>query len=276
MTVWKCADQTLELTRPLIMGIVNVTPDSFSDGGQHNTQASALAHAELLLEQGADILDIGGESTRPGSKAVGLQEELDRVIPLVWALNGCGKLISVDTNKPEVMIEAAKAGAHIINDVCALTRPGALEAVAQTQLGVCLMHMQGTPRTMQQAPHYEDVVQEVKQYLLDRAKVCEQAGITADRICLDYGFGFGKTVEDNFKLLANTQRFVQTGYPILVGLSRKSSLGVVTGRDVNDRMVASVTGAMLAWQSGAQIVRVHDVAATHDALQVWLATQHQR
>lgn len=275
MKQWMCADQSVTLDQPLIMGIVNVTPDSFSDGGEHNSQAAALKHAELLIEQGADILDIGGESTRPGAESVSVQEELDRVIPLVWALNNCGKLISVDTNKPEVMIEAAKAGAHIINDVCALTRPGALQALAQTNLGVCLMHMQGTPRTMQVAPHYTDVVQEVCDYLQERAQVCIQAGIAKERLCLDYGFGFGKTVEDNFKLLAHTPRFVQTDYPILVGLSRKSSLGAVTGKDVHDRMVASVAGAMIAWELGAHIVRVHDVAATKDALQVWLATQRQ-
>ena len=252
------------------------TPDSFSDGGKHNTQEAAIEYAWRLIDEGADILDIGGESTRPGAKDVSVVEEIRRVIPVIEALRGCGKAISVDTSKPEVMLAAIQAGAHIVNDVRALTMPGAMEVVTQSDVGVCLMHMQGQPQTMQEEPCYEDVVDEVKEYLLDRAGYCELLGIERERICLDFGFGFGKTVEQNFALLANTSRFVDSGYPIMVGLSRKSSLGAVTGRSVNERMVASITGAVLAMQGGAKIIRVHDVAQTVDALKIWLMTKQQR
>lgn len=273
---WQCGSKKLDLHRPLIMGIVNVTPDSFSDGGSHDTKEAAVAHAWRLIDEGADILDIGGESTRPGSSPVSVVEEIRRVVPVIEALRDCGKAISVDTSKPEVMIAAIKAGAHIVNDVRALTMPGALEVVTQSDVGVCVMHMQGEPHTMQDAPCYENVLEEVEEYLLNRARYCELLGIARERICLDYGFGFGKTVEQNFALLANTARFVESGYPIMVGLSRKSSLGVVTGRSVKDRMVASVSGALLAMQGGAQIIRVHDVAQTVDALKIWLMTKQQR
>ena len=273
---WRCGSMQLDLRRPLIMGIVNVTPDSFSDGGKHNTQEAAIEYAWRLVDEGADILDLGGESTRPGAKEVSVVEEIRRVIPVIEALRGCGKAISVDTSKPEVMLAAIQAGAHIVNDVRALTMPGAMEVVTQSDVGVCLMHMQGQPQTMQEEPCYEDVVDEVKEYLLDRAGYCELLGIDRERICLDFGFGFGKTVEQNFALLANTSRFVESGYPIMVGLSRKSSLGAVTGRSVNDRMVASITGAVLAMQGGAKIIRVHDVAQTVDALKIWLMTKQQR
>ncbi|MBO7172939.1 MAG: dihydropteroate synthase [Burkholderiaceae bacterium] len=273
---WHCGSMKLDLSRPLIMGIVNATPDSFSDGGAHHGKDAAIAHAWRLIDEGADILDIGGESTRPGAAPVSVVEEIRRVVPVIEALRDCGKAISVDTSKPEVMIAAIQAGAHIVNDVRALTMPGALEVVTQSDVGVCVMHMQGEPQTMQDAPCYEDVLQEVEDYLLDRARYCELLGIARERICLDYGFGFGKTVEQNFALLANTDRFVRSGYPIMVGLSRKSSLGVVTGRGVNDRMIASVSGALLAMQAGAQIIRVHDVAQTVDALKIWLMTKQQR
>lgn len=273
---WQCRSMKLDLTRPLIMGIVNVTPDSFSDGGAHDEMAAAIEHALRLIDEGADILDIGGESTRPGAAEVSVEEEIRRVVPVIEALKDCGKAISVDTSKPEVMAAAIKAGAHIVNDVRALTMPGALEVVTKSKVGVCLMHMQGQPQTMQDAPDYENVVDEVQEYLLDRARYCELLGVDRERICLDYGFGFGKTVEQNFALLANTARFVESGYPILVGLSRKSSLGAVTGRSVKDRMVASVSGALLAMQGGAQIIRVHDVAQTVDALKIWLMTKQQR
>lgn len=269
---WLCAGRQLDLSEPLIMGIVNVTPDSFSDGGRYAGTPEAIAHGLELLEQGADILDIGGESTRPGAAEVTEQEELERVIPVVEALAKTGAMISVDTSKAGVIREAVKAGAHIINDVRALQEPGALEAAAQTNAGICLMHMQGTPATMQKNIAYSDLLQEVERFLLDRAQCAQSAGIARERICLDYGFGFGKTVDQNFELLANTDYFARLPYPILVGLSRKSSLGAVVGRDVSDRLIASVTGALIAAQRGAGIVRVHDVAATRDAFKIWHMT----
>ena len=269
---WLCAGRQLDLSEPLIMGIVNVTPDSFSDGGRYAGTQEAIAHGLELLEQGADILDIGGESTRPGAAEVTEQEELERVIPVVEALAKNGAVISVDTSKAGVIREAVNAGAHIINDVRALQEPGALEAAAQTNAGICLMHMQGTPATMQKNIAYSDLLQEVERFLLDRAQCAQSAGIARERICLDYGFGFGKTVDQNFELLANTDYFARLPYPILVGLSRKSSLGAVVGRDVSDRLIASVTGALIAAQRGAGIVRVHDVAATRDAFKIWHMT----
>ena len=269
---WLCAGRQLDLSEPLIMGIVNVTPDSFSDGGRYAGTPEAIAHGLELLEQGADILDIGGESTRPGAAEVTEQEELERVVPVVEALAKTGAVISVDTSKAGVIREAVKAGAHIINDVRALQEPGALEAAAQTNAGICLMQMQGTPATMQKNIAYGNLLQEVERFLLDRAQCAQSAGIAQERICLDYGFGFGKTVDQNFELLANTDYFARLPYPILVGLSRKSSLGAVVGRDVSDRMIASVTGALIAAQRGAGIVRVHDVAATRDAFKIWHMT----
>ena len=269
---WLCAGRQLDLSEPLIMGIVNVTPDSFSDGGRYAGTQEAIAHGLELLEQGADILDIGGESTRPGAAEVTEQEELERVIPVVEALAKNGAVISVDTSKAGVIREAVNAGAHIINDVRALQEPGALEAAAQTNAGICLMHMQGTPATMQKNIAYSDLLQEVERFLLDRAQCAQSAGIARERICLDYGFGFGKTVDQNFELLANTDYFARLPYPILVGLSRKSSLGAVVRRDVSDRLIASVTGALIAAQRGAGIVRVHDVAATRDAFKIWHMT----
>lgn len=269
---WLCAGRQLDLSEPLIMGIVNVTPDSFSDGGRYEGTPEAIAHGLELLEEGADILDIGGESTRPGAAEVTEQEELERVVPVVEALAKTGAVISVDTSKAGVIREAVKAGAHIINDVRALQEPGALEAAAQTNAGICLMHMQGTPATMQKNIAYGNLLQEVERFLLDRAQCAQSAGIAQERICLDYGFGFGKTVDQNFELLANTDYFARLPYPILVGLSRKSSLGAVVGRDVSDRLIASVTGALIAAQRGAGIVRVHDVAATRDAFKIWHMT----
>lgn len=272
---WLCAGRELDCETPLIMGIVNVTPDSFSDGGEHYSCDKAVEHGLKLLEEGADILDIGGESTRPGAPEVSVEEELARVIPVVEQLSKTGAILSVDTSKPQVILCAAQAGAHIINDVRALQWPGALDAAASTNLGVCLMHMRGTPKNMQSQTQYADVVEEVESFLLSRAQTVQQAGIRSERICLDYGFGFGKTVEQNFQLLANTDRFAQLPYPLLVGLSRKSSLGAVTGRSVHERVVASVTGALIAAQRGASIVRVHDVAATRDAFKIWLMTASQ-
>jgi dihydropteroate synthase len=255
------------------MGIVNVTPDSFSDGGRYFTGERALAHARSLLVAGADIVDIGGESTRPGAAAVTEAEELDRVLPLVEALARDGAPVSVDTMKPAVMRAAIAAGACMINDVRALRAPGAMEAVAATGAAVCLMHMQGEPRTMQAEPRYDDVVAEVREFLLARAAACEAAGIARERIVLDPGFGFGKTVEHNLQLLRGLPALATAGYPLLAGLSRKSTLGKLTGRDVGDRMAASLAAALAAVARGAAIVRVHDVRETVDALKVWWAVE---
>lgn len=249
------------------MGIVNVTPDSFSDGGRYFDPAQALAHAHVLIEEGADILDIGGESTRPGAPEVSVDEELRRVLPLVEALADCGVPLSVDTSKPEVMRAALAAGAAIVNDVRALQAPGALDVVAASDCGVVLMHMQGAPRTMQQAPHYVDVVAEVAQFLRSRMQAAVQGGVAAERIVLDPGFGFGKSVEHNLTLLARLGALALPA-PLLVGWSRKSTLGQVTGRAAHERVYASVAAAVLAVERGAAIVRVHDVAATRDALSV--------
>jgi dihydropteroate synthase len=269
---WRITGRTLELTRPLVMGIVNVTPDSFSDGGRYFDRAVAIAHGLRLLEEGADLLDIGGESTRPGAADVSEAEELDRVLPLVEALSGTAP-ISVDTSKPGVMRAALAAGAAIINDVRALQDAGAVEAVRASDCGIVLMHMQGTPRTMQREPHYEDVVAEVAGFLRARVDALAAAGIGAERIAVDPGFGFGKSTEHNFTLLRGLGALKATGCPLLVGLSRKSMLGAVTGRSVDLRLVASVAAALLAVERGARIVRVHDVAATRDALRVWAATR---
>jgi len=272
---WSCGPQVLSLERPLVMGIVNVTPDSFSDGGAHASTTKAVAHARRLIEEGADLLDIGGESTRPGAAEVGESEELARVVPVVEALAGCGVPISIDTSKPAVMRESLAAGASIINDVRALAEPGALDVVAASDCGVVLMHMQGAPRTMQVSPCYEDLIAEVSGFLAARRDALEAAGVARQRIALDPGFGFGKTVEQNFELVARAQDFVALGCPLLYGLSRKSSLGAVTGRQVGERLAASLAGAVLSVSQGAQIVRVHDVAATVDALKVWRAVQEQ-
>jgi dihydropteroate synthase len=274
-TGWTVRGRVLSLARPLIMGIVNVTPDSFSDGGQHPTYGTALAHALRLVEEGADILDIGGESTRPGAADVTLDEELERVVPLVESLAREGVPLSVDTSKPEVMRAAIGAGAAIINDVRALQAPGAVDAVADSDCGVVLMHMQGMPRTMQMAPRYEDVVAEVRVFLRERLGALEAAGVSPERIALDPGFGFGKTLEHNFTLLRELQRFTSLGCPVVAGLSRKSMLGAVTGRAVGERATASVVGAVLAAERGARVLRVHDVAATRDGLRVWEAMQGQ-
>lgn len=272
---WAVRGRTLSLTRPLIMGIVNVTPDSFSDGGQHSTHAAALAHALRLIEDGADLLDVGGESTRPGAAEVAVDEEIDRVVPLIASLAGRGVPLSVDTSKPEVMRAAIEVGAAIVNDVYALQAPGAVDAVAESGCGIVLMHMQGVPRTMQVAPHYDDVVAEVAGFLRDRLAVLHAAGVAPERIAIDPGFGFGKTVEHNFRLLHELARLAALGRPVVAGLSRKSMLGAVTGRAVLDRLPASVAGAVLAVERGARVLRVHDVAATRDGLRVWEAMQRQ-
>lgn len=257
---------------PLVMGILNVTPDSFSDGGRFQTLEFAISRAEEMAADGADLIDIGGESTRPGSPAVPLDEELRRVMPALYALRGLGKPLSVDTTKPEVMREAIIAGADMINDINGFRSPGALEAVAASECGLCVMHMQSTPETMQQSPAYTNVVAEVIAFLRARIDAMLAAGIERKRICLDPGFGFGKTVEHNYALLRAIGRIEQElGLPVLAGLSRKSMIGAVTGRPVEQRLAGSLAGALAAVAHGAKIVRVHDVAETVDALKVWQA-----
>ncbi|MFZ2163590.1 MAG: dihydropteroate synthase [Sideroxyarcus sp.] len=267
--MFHCGKFNFDLSRPLVMGIVNVTPDSFSDGGQHASTAGAIAHAQQLIADGADILDIGGESTRPGAATVDAQEEMDRVLPVIEGLHGVSVPISIDTWKPEVMRAALAAGASMVNDVNALQAAGALEAVAGSDVAVCLMHKQGDPQTMQQRPQYQDVIAEVSAFLRRRMVAAEAAGISRDRIVIDPGFGFGKTLAHNLDLLREMETFCAMGVPVLAGLSRKSMLGAITGRDVDDRMAASVAAAMLAVQRGAAIVRVHEVRETVDALKVW-------
>ena len=265
--------RTLSLATPRIMGILNVTPDSFSDGGLWNDPDRAFAHALKMLGEGADIIDIGGESTRPGAREVSEQEELDRVIPAVekiWRETGCW--ISVDTSRPEVIREAVKAGASVWNDIRALGLEGAVSAAAALDVPVILMHMQGKPRTMQQAPHYDDVVSEVKEFLLSRATCCLDAGVRRERIMLDPGFGFGKSAEDNYTLLGHLEELCALGYPLLSALSRKSMLGAATGvKDPKERVSASVAGHLISVMKGACMVRAHDVAATKQALDVYAA-----
>jgi dihydropteroate synthase len=268
-----CGHFHLDLSRPLVMGIVNVTPDSFSDGGQHAQRDAAIAHAHKLIAEGADILDVGGESTRPGAQPVGVQEELDRVLPVIEGLRGIAVPISIDTCKPEVMRAAIAAGAQMVNDINALQNAAAIEAVAASDVAVCLMHKQGKPQTMQQQPQYADVVAEVRDFLHERIAVAEAAGIARNRIVIDPGFGFGKTLAHNLALLRALPDFAALGVPLLAGLSRKSMLGAITGRDVGDRVAASVAAALIAVQRGASIVRVHDVRETVDALKVWHAVK---
>ncbi|WP_426175595.1 dihydropteroate synthase [Massilia sp. TWR1-2-2] len=257
---------------PLVMGILNVTPDSFSDGGRFQSLEFAISRAEEMAADGADLIDVGGESSRPGSPAVPLDEEMRRVMPALYALRGLGKALSVDTYKPQVMREAIIAGADMINDINAFRAPGAIAAVADSDCGLCVMHMQSTPATMQQNPDYGDVVADVIAFLAERASALVAAGIDRKRICVDPGFGFGKTVEHNFALLRATGRIEQElGLPVLAGLSRKSMIGAVTGRPVGQRLAGSLAGALAAVAHGAKIVRVHDVAETVDALKIWHA-----
>jgi dihydropteroate synthase len=251
------------------MGILNVTPDSFSDGGLCGSTEHALRHAARLIEQGADWLDVGGESTRPGSTSISVEEELRRVIPVVEALAGMNVSVSVDTSKPEVMRASIKAGATMINDVNALQAAGALEAVAAGGVAACLMHMRGAPQSMQINPRYDDVVAEVKAFLHQRLKAAQAAGISRERLVIDPGFGFGKTHDHNIQLLRYLDRFTDLGVPVMVGLSRKAMLGKITGNEVDDRVHASIAAALLAVARGAAIVRVHDVKATRDALAVY-------
>jgi len=269
----RCGRHAFELSRPLVMGILNVTPDSFSDGGRHLDAGPALAHARRMRDDGADLIDVGGESSRPGAAPVAGSDELARVIPLVAALAAEGVAVSVDTRKPEVMRAAIDAGAAMINDIGALTAPGAMQALAGSGAGICLMHMQGDPRTMQAAPVYGNVVAEVRDFLLARARACEAAGIARERVAIDPGFGFGKTHGHNLVLLRSMRALAATGYPVVAGLSRKSTLGEITGRDVRERLPASLAAALAAVARGAAIVRVHDVRETVDALKVWRAVE---
>ena len=266
--VLHCGRFRLPLDRPLVMGVVNVTPDSFFDGGRYADAREAIEHARRLVAEGADLLDIGGESSRPGAAPVAADEELARVLPVLEALADGPAPVSVDTTKPEVMRAALGCGAAMINDITAFRAPGALAAVVQSDAAVCLMHMQGEPRTMQASPVYGDVVAEVRDFLAARAQACVAAGIARERIVVDPGFGFGKTVAHNLALLAHLDGIAALGYPVLAGWSRKSSLGRITGKPAEDRLAASIAAALLAVQRGARILRVHDVAATRDALAV--------
>jgi dihydropteroate synthase len=263
--------------RPLVMGILNVTPDSFSDGGRYQALEFAMERAEQMIQDGVDIIDIGGESTRPGSPSVPLQQELDRVMPVIYALRELGHALSIDTCKPEVMREAIIAGADMINDINAFRAPGAIEAVAGSDCGLCVMHMQGTPQDMQAQPVYVDVVEEVSAFLRERVEALLAAGVARDRVTIDPGFGFGKSVEHNVALLRSIGNMQHDlGLPVLAGLSRKSTIGALTGRSVEQRLAGSLGGALAAVAQGARIVRVHDVAETVDALKVWNAvfTEH--
>ena len=269
-----CGKFKLPLTRPLLMGVLNVTPDSFSDGGKFIQLNQSLSHAAALLAEGADIIDIGGESTRPGAAPVPLEEERRRVLPLLEKLAGAAVPVSIDTQKPALMREALAAGASMVNDVYGFREAGAFEAVAGGNAAICIMHMQGEPRTMQQAPHYDDVTAEVRAYLAARVSAAQHAGIALERIVIDPGFGFGKTLEHNLQLMRELRQLRGIGCALLAGLSRKTMLGKICGRDAHERVHASISAALIAVQNGAQIVRVHDVAATRDALAVWQAVQH--
>jgi len=265
----QCRDRVLDLGAPVVMGVLNVTPDSFSDGGRFSRPDAALRHAMQMIEEGAAIIDVGGESTRPGAAPATLDDELSRVIPVIESLRRQSPVfISVDTSKPEVMRAACDAGADIVNDVCALTAPGALAAAEETRAAVCLMHMKGEPRTMQIAPHYDNAVAEVSGWLAARVAACRNAGIDVSRIAVDPGFGFGKRVVDNLALLKHLSQFQKLGVALAVGLSRKSMLATLTGREVGDRTAGSVALAAIAVLNGARIVRAHDVAATVDAIRV--------
>jgi len=268
-----CGRFEFDLERPLVMGIVNVTPDSFSDGGQHANADSAIAHARKLIGEGAHILDLGAESTRPGAEPVPAEEELARLLPVIEGLRDCGVPLSVDTSKPEVMRAVLDAGADMINDVYGFRQPGAIEAVAGSRCGLCIMHMKGEPRTMQDAPEYSDLLGEIGVFLGARAQRLRAAWVDPRRIVLDPGFGFGKTAEQNYQLLRRLSSLRVSSYPLLVGLSRKSMIGAVTGRAIQDRLAGSIAGALASVARGASIVRVHDVAETVDALKVWQSAE---
>ncbi|HTP48483.1 MAG TPA: dihydropteroate synthase [Casimicrobiaceae bacterium] len=273
--ILRCGRFELALDRPRVMGVLNVTPDSFSDGGRFLEMDAALEHARRMIEEGADIIDIGAESTRPGATPTSESDEMRRIVPLLERLAGAGAPVSVDTRKPAVMRAAIAAGASMINDVAALRAPGALETLASATkpVAVCLMHMRGEPASMQQRVAYTDVVAEVRGFLAERAGACEAAGIAHERIVVDPGFGFGKTVAHNLVLLRELAQIVALGYPVLVGLSRKSTIGTITGREVGERVAGSLGAALAAVARGAKLVRVHDVRETVDALKVWNAVE---
>jgi dihydropteroate synthase len=279
---WRCGRFLFDFTKrqaPLVMGILNATPDSFSDGGQFRKPSDAIAQAERMIADGVDMIDIGGESTRPGAEPVSLQEELDRVLPVIEALKDCGVALSIDTYKAETMRQALNAGVDCVNDIWALRQEGSVEAVLESgrdsekQCGVVLMHMQRDPQSMQFDPNYQDVVLEVKAFLQERASMLETRGIAPNRIAIDPGFGFGKSLEHNLRMLADFEKFSELGYSVLAGISRKSMLGKLTGRDTNERVAPSIAAAILAADRGARIIRVHDVAETVDALKLWEAVQ---
>ena len=271
---WSCGRFEFSLKRPLLMGIVNVTPDSFSDGGQHLSAEAAIAHARTLIVEGAQIIDLGAESTRPGALPVSVQEELARLLPVIAALRDSGAALSVDTCKPEVMQAALDAGADIINDVTGMRDPQAQRVVARhPSCGVCVMHMQGEPRTMQLNPQYLNVVTEVSAALVAQAQLLEKLGVQRARISLDPGLGFGKTAEQNYQLLKGLATLVHSGYPVVLGASRKSMLGAITGKPVDQRLSGSIAAALAGIARGVAVLRVHDVDATHDALKVWQSVQ---
>lgn len=268
-----CGRFELDIERPLVMGIVNITPDSFSDGGEHDDADTAVRHAHRLIADGADILDLGAESTRPGANPVSIQEELARLLPVIEALRDCGVPLSIDTFKPEVMRAVLDAGADMINDIYGFRQRGAIEAVAQSRCGLCIMHMQGEPGTMQQAPEYSDLLGEIGLFLTERAGRLLAAGVDSRRIVLDPGFGFGKTADHNYQLLRSLSSLRELNYPLLTGLSRKRMIGEATGKSVANRLAGSIAGALACVVRGSSIVRVHDVAETVDALKVWYASE---
>nr|WP_184039686.1 dihydropteroate synthase [Chitinivorax tropicus] len=272
-SIFKCGRFSLDLSHPIIMGILNLTPDSFSDGGRYLEVDAAIAHAQAMLDEGADIIDVGGESTRPDAPFVSVDEEWRRLAPVLPRLISLGIPVSIDTRKAQVMKRAIEIGVDMVNDVGALEDIGAIEAVAQSSVGICLMHKKGNPDNMQHNPNYDNVLFEVSDYLNQRAEIAQQAGIESDRIVIDPGFGFGKTLDHNLDLLRNMQHLASLGYPVLVGLSRKSMLGALTGEAASGRIHASTAAALLAVQKGAAIVRVHDVKATKDALTILTAVE---
>jgi dihydropteroate synthase len=277
---WRCGRFLFDFAkrkRPVVMGILNATPDSFSDGGQFRSPKDAIAQAERMINNGVDIIDIGGESTRPGAEPISLQEELNRVLPVIEGLKDCGVALSIDTYKAETMRQALKAGVDCVNDIWALRQVGAVEAILDnSSCGIVLMHMQRDPQTMQFDPEYEDVIAEVTQFLSERTKYLVKKGVEKDRIAIDPGFGFGKSLKHNLNMLSNFEKFSKLTYPILAGISRKSMIGKVTGKDTNERVAASVAAAVMASDRGAKIIRVHDVPETIDALKLWEAIQQHQ
>ncbi len=273
---WRCGRFLFDWTQrtsPVVMGILNVTPDSFSDGGQYASRDAALRHAEQLIAEGAEMIDVGGESSRPGSEPLSLQEELDRVMPVLEGLKGAPVAISVDTYKAKVMSAAVNLGVDCINDIWAFRQPHAIEAISNSQCGLILMHMQKDPTTMQFDPHYDNIISEVNGFLMERCVALEDENIDRQRIAIDPGFGFGKTLEHNMTMLAHFHQFCQHDFAVVAGISRKNSLGQITGRDIGHRVTASVSAALMAVERGAKIVRVHDVAETVDAVKIWSAAQ---